>query len=198
MPPTRERPKPPLSDPADQVFTRSNLKGEGAPRRSLQGGYDVHGRRHRRPVQRLDKLCTPVYQSLQRNLTPPTTRIHAARAAMSARPHPSRAIRPRSTRLPPPGPPPCIQTVLESSKEQALASANPNHRQKLQRPSRLRTPSQQPTSTRLGKWEGRSGPRPRPATGGSTSSKPPSYRPSHPKHSASPHHGDWHQLARGH
>ena len=46
---TSKKGTPPPSDPADQVFTRSNPKGVGAPRRSLQGGNDVHGRRHRRP-----------------------------------------------------------------------------------------------------------------------------------------------------
>ena len=83
---------------------------------------------------------------------PQTTHIHAARAAMSARPHPSCAICPRCTHLSPRGQPPSIQTVPALSKETALDGANSHHRRNRQRPSRLgHRLGQQPRSSRPGK-----------------------------------------------
>ena len=50
----------------------------------------------------------------------PTTCNHATQAAVVARPHPSRAVRLRPTRLPPPGPPPRHETTPKPSKAMTL------------------------------------------------------------------------------
>uniref|UniRef100_A0A452ZCJ2 Uncharacterized protein n=1 Tax=Aegilops tauschii subsp. strangulata TaxID=200361 RepID=A0A452ZCJ2_AEGTS len=85
-------------------FHLEHHEGVGTPRRSLHEGYGVHGRRHRRPMS---KWCTPALTPLQRTLPPPTTRNQTTRVAMAAHPHLRRELRPRTSRLPPPRPPPC-------------------------------------------------------------------------------------------
>ena len=58
----------------------------------------------------------------------PTTCNHATQAAVVARPHPSRAVRLRPTRLPPPGPPPRHRTTPRGPKGHALDKIHePNH-----------------------------------------------------------------------
>ena len=58
----------------------------------------------------------------------PTTCNHATQAAVVARPHPSRAVRLRPTRLPPPGPPPRHRTTPRSPKGHVLDKIHePNH-----------------------------------------------------------------------
>lgn len=52
----------------------------------------------------------PTHPSSANHQRPPT------RVAMAARPHPRRKFRPRTPCLPPPGPPPCIQTPPRPTK----------------------------------------------------------------------------------
>lgn len=74
---------------------------------------------------------------------------------MSANPHPSRVLCPRTTRLPPPGPPPCLQTAPRPTKAPALAL--PTSQPPAEQPATAlprRTPDRRPSSTRPGKGGG--------------------------------------------
>lgn len=62
----------------------------------------------------------PGASPLRRFPSPPTTCRHASQATMVARPHPSRAIRLRPTRLTPPGPPSRHRTTPRTPKVMPL------------------------------------------------------------------------------
>ena len=95
----------------------------------------------------------PGAPTLRHNPAPPTTPIHAACAAMSARPQ-SCAICPRSTDLPLPGPLPSIQTVPAPSKERLSKEPTSITTEPATAVPPQTSPGQQPRSIRPGKGEG--------------------------------------------
>ena len=138
----------------------------------------------------------PGAPTLRHNPAPPTTPIHAACAAMSARPQ-SCAICPRSTDLPLPGPLPSIQTVPAPSKERLLKEPTSITTEPATAVPPQTSRGQQPRSIRPGKGEGEvrhSGA----GDGGSTTSKPHPSNNSPPEAPALPQPCYWHNPTRGH
>ena len=67
-------------------------------------------RRHRRS-EKTGQVMGSGVNPLPNHHASPNITNHATHVAMAARPHPRRALRPRTPRLPPPGPPPSIQAT---------------------------------------------------------------------------------------
>ena len=116
---------------------------------------------------------TPPKQPSSVNHQRPPTHV-----AVAARPHPRRKSRPRTSCLPPPGPPPCIQTPPGPTKVTSLGQrAHPTEETAAYIPPRTTPELRQPTH---GRGTGEEGEQthpgrhtPVPATGGPGSAAPP-------------------------